>query len=50
MTLELGGWMIKNIEEFLKNVTSAEKASMCIRRVATITLLKPRINEEDTLC
>ena len=26
-----------------------DKVSMCIRRVATITSLKPRITEEDTL-
>ena len=49
MTLELGRWLIGNIEEFSKNVTSAEtKYRMCIRRVATITSLKPRITEEDT--
>ena len=49
MTSELGGWVVGNIKEFSKNVTSAETISMCIRRIATKTSLKPRITEEDTL-
>ena len=49
MTSELGGWLIGNIEEFSKNVTSTKTISMCIRRVATKTLLKQGITEEDTL-
>ena len=50
MTSERGGWVIGSIEEFSKNVTLEKTASMCIRRVATITLMKSRITEEDTLC
>ena len=30
MTLELGGWVIGNIEEFSKNVTSAETKYRCV--------------------
>ena len=50
MTSELGGWMIGNIEEFSKNLTSTETVLTCIRRVAMITSLKSGITEEDTLC
>ena len=31
MTLELGGWVIGNIEEFSKNVTSIETKYQCAR-------------------
>ena len=48
MTSELGGWVVGNIKEFSKNVTSVETVSMCIRRVASITSLKSGITEEDT--
>ena len=30
MTSELGGWLIENIEEFLKNVASAETKYRCV--------------------
>ena len=49
MTSELGGLLIGNIEEFLNCGIGRDKVSMCIRRVATITLLKSRITKEDTL-
>ena len=49
MTLELKGWVVGNIEEFSKKVTSTEKVSMCIKRVASISSLKSRIIEENTL-
>ena len=42
MTSELGGWVVGNIEEFSKKCDiGKDKVSMCIRRVATITSLKP---------
>ena len=50
MTSELGGLLIGNIEEFSKKCDiDRDKILMCIRRVVTITLLKPGITEEDTL-
>ena len=30
MTLELGGWVAGNIEEFSKKVTSTEKKYLCV--------------------
>ena len=32
MTLEQGEWVIRNIEEFSKNVTSAETKYLCVSR------------------
>ena len=32
MTLESGGWVIGNIEEFSKNVTSAKTKYRCVLR------------------
>ena len=50
MTSELGGWVVGNIEEFSKKGDiGRDKVSICIRRVATITSLKPVITKEDTL-
>ena len=30
MTSELGGWLIRNIEEFSKNMTSVETKYRCV--------------------
>ena len=30
MTLKLGGWVVGDIEEFSKNVTSAETKHLCV--------------------